>query len=83
MSTTPYDSLTEMIEKLDISDSDRHNLEYKVKRIGSHLKEVESLKDSIIYSGVTEYKKKFIQKKIINTVKILLREYNIWQSLQI
>jgi hypothetical protein len=64
MKTSPYDTITQIAEKLDISEEDRDNLKRIAQRCGSQLKEVENLKDSIIYSGVTDYKKSVIQKKI-------------------
>lgn len=65
MKTTPYDSITQITDKLQIDGEDRENLNYVINRVKSQLKEVENLKDSIIYSGVTDYKRKIIQKKIL------------------
>lgn len=64
MKTSPYDTITQIADKLEIDGEDRENLNYVINRVKSQLKEVENLKDSIIHSGVTDYKRKIIQKKI-------------------
>lgn len=71
MKTSPYDSITEIADKLDIDSDDRDNLKRIAMRCKSQLQEVESLKDSIIYRGVTDYKKSVIQKKIDKINRLL------------
>lgn len=71
MKTTPYDTITQIADKLQIDGEDRENLNYVINRVKSQLKEAENLKDSIIHSGVTEYKRKIIQKKILEIRNLL------------